>query len=60
MHELGRLVPLEREPVGPGAQRLDALGGAGRFLPGRAGQQVMPVGPDGALGPWSGLGAAAA
>ncbi|MER5783780.1 ABC transporter permease [Streptomyces mobaraensis] len=54
---LGLLVPLVclLSPVlGP-----DALGGAGQFLPDRAGQQMMSTDPEGVLGPWSGLGVAA-
>lgn len=34
-------------------------GGAGQFMPDRAGQLVMRTDAEGALGPWSGLGVAA-
>lgn len=35
------------------------VGGAGRFMPDRAGQAVMRMNAEGSLGPWTGLGVAA-
>ncbi|MGW1144846.1 ABC transporter permease [Streptomyces sp. NPDC002454] len=34
----------------------DTAGGAAEFLPDRAGRQILHTDPEGALGPWSGLG----
>lgn len=51
---LSLLVPLFLS-LGPMFGSLEATRKVGQFLPDRAGQQILHLSPEGALGPWSGV-----